>query len=113
MTCIFHISRRGLLALATPVAWSDGVRDAGDFVTVRIVDFAFEPAVLRIAVGQGVMWRNDDDVPHSVIHAGHPHLFRSRVLFRGDGFSRQFNVAGEFPYRCGIHPHMRASVIVG
>ena len=66
-----------------------------------------------IAIGQGVMWRNDDDVPHSVVHAGHPHVFRSRVLFRGDTFSNQFNAPGEFPYRCGIHPHMRGTIIVG
>ena len=113
MTSIAPLSRRAFLALATPIAWSDGVRDSGAFVTVRIADFTFEPATLRIAIGQGVMWRNDDDVPHSVVHAGHPHVFRSRVLFRGDTFSNQFNAPGEFPYRCGIHPHMRGTIIVG
>ena len=113
MTSHAPISRRSFLALATPIAWSDGVRDAGDFVTVRIAEFTFQPATLRVVLGQGVSWRNDDDVPHSIIHAAHPHLFRSRVLFRGDVFNHQFNVAGEFPYRCGIYPHVRGTIIVG
>ncbi len=113
MTRFSVLSRRSFLALATPIAWSDGVRDAGVFVSVRITDFTFQPTVLRIAQGHSVLWTNIDDVPHSVIHAIHPHVFRSRVLFRGDTFSNQFNVIGEFPYRCGIHPHMRGTIIVG
>ncbi len=92
---------------------ADGVRDSGDFVAVRIDNFTFHPAALSLAVGQGVLWTNDDDVPHSIVHAAHPHLFRSHVLFPGDRFAHPFNLAGSFPYRCGIHPHMRGLVTVG
>jgi plastocyanin len=112
VTPLFQLSRRGLLSLATRIAMADGVRDAGDFVPARIASFTFQPPLLRISLGQRVLWRNDDDVPHSVIHAAHPHLFRSRVLFPGDQFAHQFNQPGAFPYFCGIHPHMRATIHV-
>jgi plastocyanin len=113
VTPVIELSRRGLLSLVTRIAYADGVRDTGDFVTVHIVNFAFESAILRIAIGQSVMWTNDDDSPHRIDHDASPRYFHSNMLFRGDQYSRQFNVPGEFRYRCGIHPHMRGTIQVG
>ena len=99
--------------MAVPIAMADGVRMDRDLAVVGIRDYAFEPAALRIAVGAWVRWVNLDDVPYGVVHAAHPHLFRSGVLFPGDSYTRQFSVAGEFPYRCAIHMHMRGRLSVG
>ena len=101
------------MSMVIPIAMSDGVRvDTGNAV-IGIRDFAFEPSVLRITAGTWVRWVNLDDTPYGVVHAAHPHLFRSSVLFPGDSFTRQFITPGEFPYRCAIHKQMRGLVKVG
>ncbi len=113
MTPVIELTRRGLLSLVTRVAMADGVRDAGNFVTVRIVNYTFQPALLHIAIGQSVLWTNDDEGPHRIDQDAAFRYFRSGVLFPSDQYARQFNVVGEFRYRCSIHPHMRGSVLVG
>lgn len=105
------ISRR-LFLLATPVSWADGVRGESGDVTVTITDYTFRPERVAVMAGSRVTWLNADDVPHSVVHAGHPHLFRSTVLFPGQRFVHQFMQAGEFQIRCGINRHMRGLVVV-
>ena len=41
--------------------------DAAGGSIVKIVDFAFEPAALEIAVGDTVEWVNDDAFDHSIV----------------------------------------------
>jgi len=113
VTYVIELTRRGLLSLVTRVAYADGVRDGSDFVAVRIIDFTFQPAILRINIGQSVLWTNGDDSPHRIDHDATPRFFRSQVLFPRDQYGHQFNVAGEFRYRCAIHPHMRGTIQVG
>lgn len=98
--------------MVIPIAMSDGLREERDIAVVGIRDFAFEPASLTIGAGKWVRWVNLDDVPYRIIHAAHPHAFRSGVLFPGDSYTWCFAEAGEFPYRCGIHVHMRGKVSV-
>ena len=105
------LSRR-LFLLATPVAWNDGPRDGPMAVTVTITDYTFRPERVAVLAGTMVTWLNADDVPHSIVHAEHPHLFRSPVLFPGQRFSHAFARPGEYPVRCGINRHMRSLVVV-
>ena len=108
-------TRRALLAAALPVAMSDGLRDGGtanDVATVTIVEFAYQPASLVITVGQRVIWTNADEVPHSIVHAAHPHEFKSRVLFHGERFSHRFETPGRYLYVCGVYRRMQGVIVV-
>jgi plastocyanin len=96
---------------ASKPAGSPGAADA-DTDDVRIVDFAFAPRTVKAKVGQKVKWEHQDaGVTHSVVALDGG--FRSGELEEGDEFSRLFQRAGTFAYRCGIHPDMRGEVSVG
>ena len=100
-------------AIALIGAYAEGMRERADPVMVGIRDFTFLPAKIAIAAGQTVEWTNRDDVPHSVIHAAHPHAFKSGVLFQGERFAFRFDQPGRYAYVCGVYRHMQGLVLVG
>lgn len=77
---------------------------------VHISNFTFGPQMLRVRVGQTVVWVNDDDIPHTVTAADHS--FKSKVLDTGDKFSFTFTHAGSVAYFCSLHPRMTGKVLV-
>jgi plastocyanin len=77
---------------------------------VQIVDFAFDPADLTVAVGATVTWTNEDPATHSVVDRGG--AFASPDLASGASFSFRSDEAGTFEYVCGIHPNMTGTVTV-
>lgn len=71
---------------------------------------AFGQSPRMVPVGTTVTWRNDDTVPHTVTSdAG---LFDSGNLDPGQTFTHTFELTGNFPYHCEIHPTMRGRVLV-
>ena len=105
---------------APTVAPTDQPTQAGDAVTcqpgqergdasVSIVDFAFEPAAVTVAVGQDVAWTNTGQAPHTVTFDDGPDCGRRGA---GDSVAAQFSQPGEYAYSCTIHPTMRGSVTV-
>ncbi len=82
---------------------------APGIVAVRIVDFAFDPASVTIAVGTTVVWTNTG-VQHTTTSSDN--VWGSEVLERGDSFRYQFTRPGTYPYICGLHPDMHATIIV-
>jgi len=95
----------GLLLLPAWAAWADAAP-----AEVEIHDFAFHPAVLRVMLGTTVTWVNRDDSPHSIVLQALG--LRSPPLDTGARFSRAFDQAGSFEYRCGLHPQMRGNLVV-
>ncbi|HEY6945867.1 MAG TPA: cupredoxin family copper-binding protein [Candidatus Acidoferrum sp.] len=81
-------------------------------VDVKIDNFSFGPAELTVSVGTTVTWTNRDDIPHTVVSADDPKVFKSKVLDTDEKFSFTFTKAGTYPYFCSIHPKMTAKVIV-
>jgi amicyanin len=77
---------------------------------VRIDNFSFSPAELRVRVGATVTWTNRDDIPHTVVSTDK--LFKSKVLDSDEKYSFTFGTAGTYAYFCSIHPKMTAKVIV-
>ena len=77
---------------------------------VRIDNFSFSPAELKVPVGTTVTWTNRDDIPHTVVSTDK--VFKSRVLDSEEKYSFTFTTAGSYPYFCSIHPKMTARVIV-
>ncbi len=79
--------------------------------TVIIDNFAFSPATITISTGEKVVWRNDDNVGHTVTSDSGSEL-DSPLLSQGQTYEHTFNTAGSFPYHCTPHSFMTATVIV-
>jgi plastocyanin len=83
---------------------------AASQVTVMIDHFTFSPAEITIEAGDAVVWLNRDQTIHNVI------LTTAKVaspgMDTGDQYTYRFDAAGDYPYICGLHPHMTGIVHV-
>jgi plastocyanin len=79
-------------------------------VEIDIEDLAFNPNAVTIKAGTTVKWGNKDNVTHNVI--SDDGSWSSNSLAKGDTFSFTFTQAGTFAYHCGVHPSMKATIIV-
>ena len=78
---------------------------------VQILKYTFTPAELTIKPGDTVTWLNvEKRVSHSVLFSATGE--ESERFFPGEQWSRTFDQAGRFDYRCGPHPEMKGAVIV-
>lgn len=75
---------------------------------VAIKGFKFQPEKLEVAVGDTVIWTNEDIVPHIVT----AEAFKSKSLDKGDSWSLKVKQRGDFLYICRFHPTMKAELIV-
>ena len=81
-------------------------------VQIRIDNFTFEPAEVKIPVGTKVTWTNHDDVPHTATSTARPRQFDSGTLDTDEQFSYVFTAPGTYDYFCALHKHMTARIIV-
>ena len=79
-------------------------------VTVKIHNFKFEPAILKIGSGETVKFTNVDEEPHTV--TSKDGAFDSKALDSSESWTHTFTATGTFPYICAIHPFMQGTVIV-
>jgi amicyanin len=93
-------------AVGTPV----GAQQKSPTAEVRIDNFSFGPAELKVPAGTTVTWTNHDDIPHNVVST--EGAFKSKVLDTDEKFSFTFNKPGTYPYFCSIHPKMTGKVLV-
>ena len=78
--------------------------------TVRIRNFSFGAAEVRVSRGAQVTWVNCDSQAHtSTSDTG---AWDSGLLSPNPTYSRTFSQAGRFPYHCEPHPGMQAMVVV-
>jgi len=78
--------------------------------TIKIVDFAFEPATTTILAGDAVTWQNTTGTAHTV--TADDGSFDSGQLGLDDQFANVFAAPGRYLYHCKIHPAMTGVVIV-
>ncbi len=106
------LARTGLprLALALLLLLPLGALAEGPKADVKIDNFTFSPNTLTVRKGTAVTWTNHDDIPHSIVAIGSS--MRSKTIDTDDTFSYQFDKAGTFNYICGLHPHMKGTVVV-
>jgi amicyanin len=81
-----------------------------DATEVKIDNFSFGPAELKVAVGTTVTWTNRDDIPHTAVSTDK--MFKSKVLDTDEKFSFTFSKAGTYEYFCSIHPKMTGKIVV-
>jgi plastocyanin len=98
-----------VFAAAVAVGWPLTPGWASQTV-IKIGNFTFTPAEVTIKAGDTVVWKNDDDLPHSVVASGSG--FRSKALDTDETFSMNFTEVGEVEYFCGLHPQMKGRIIV-
>jgi plastocyanin len=78
---------------------------------VTIDNFTFMPESIEVTAGTAVTWTNKDSAAHSIEDEGG--LFpESEEIAEGADFSFTYETPGEYPYICGIHPYMTATVTV-
>jgi len=103
-----------VLAAFTSIALTQpGVAKVSDqpaSAEVTIDNFSFGPTTLTVTAGTSVTWKNNDDVPHTVV--SDDKVFRSKALDTDDKFSYAFTKPGTYNYFCSIHPKMTAKVVV-
>ena len=92
------------LAFAAPGA-------APPSASVRIDDFTFQPATVRIRRNGRVTWRFRDEVAHDVTSRG-TRRFRKIPLRTTGSVSRRFRRTGTYRYVCTVHPGMTGRVVV-
>jgi plastocyanin len=61
-------------------------------IQVTIDDFTFKPATMTVRAGTRIVWRNDDDIPHSLVDT--QGKFHSRALDTADMFGFTFDQVG-------------------
>jgi len=73
--------------------------------------YYFQPASLKIRVGDVVVWKNASDAPHTV--TSNTGVFNTKgFLMHGQKFTRTFSLGGTFKYHCNVHPYMHGMIIV-
>ncbi len=81
-----------------------------DSTEVKIDNFSFGPAEIKVRAGTTVTWTDRDDIPHTVVSTDK--VFKSKVLDTDEKFSFTFNKPGTYEYFCSIHPKMTGKVVV-
>ena len=80
---------------------------AGEW-TVEIHQFKFAPAEIEVPAGATVTFTNLDLVPHTATGDG----FDTGTIKKGESKAVTFSDAGDFPYLCTFHRHMKGRVRV-
>ena len=115
---------------ATSGGSTNATDQASDNAQVSIVpgastltDKAFSPNSIEVTVGQTVVWTNDDSAFHTVTSgtAGAADVGKefdsgltgpTALTSKGKTFEHTFDITGEYPYFCTLHPAMVGTVIV-
>lgn len=88
------------------------IKPGSQIFNVDIKDFSYQPAVVKVRVGDTVVWTQVDKISHTVTIVSGPESFDSGLLKEGQAFSYTFTKPGEYGYKCTPHPNMRGKVIV-
>jgi plastocyanin len=100
--------------LAAALGGGDAAGAARDArVTVRL--FQFQPAEMAVAAGTPIVWRNADDISHTVTAGTPEHRGGAfHLVMDGAGSTVTLTPAapGTYPYFCERHPHMRGVIRV-
>jgi plastocyanin len=78
---------------------------------IQISGFEFAPRTVTVKAGTPIVWTNEDSAAHTATASGPNGGFDTGTLQKGD--SKTVKVKpGTYHYVCGIHPFMKATLIV-
>ena len=97
-TMLIMLSTAGVAGASTP--------------TVEIVNFAFSPSSVKIAVGSGVQWHNGTLNTNHTTTSDVPTLWNLAVNHGMTTALVPFNSSGTYLYHCTIHANMHGKVLV-
>jgi len=86
-------------------------------VTVVMRNLRYVPDVVRIRPGTMVVFANEDDRPHNVVHGSSPKvgtqpgLFESPILQPGEEWSFLFTEPGEYSILCTVSAHQLMGMV--
>jgi plastocyanin len=95
-------------AAAAPCAASS----AAGAVSVKIANFAFDPATVKAKVGDVITWTNTDSVKHTATVKGNEEACTTVPLDNEASGGITFSVAGTYDFFCKIHPQMTGKIEV-
>ena len=78
--------------------------------TVVMEGTSFQPADLKISVGDTVVWVNKDPFPHTATSKNGE--FDSKEIAEGKSWKHTFKTKGDFAYVCTLHPPMKGTLKV-
>ena len=80
---------------------------------VAIVGMKFVPAELSVSVGDTIVWKNQDVLPHTVTSGiPSPVAFDSKEIASQREWRMTVSAPGEYAYTCTYHPPMQAKLVV-
>ncbi len=100
----------GVAAVVAVVALMGACARRPQTETVALAGVAFKPDTVSAAVGDTVVFRNDDPVPHTA--TSDRGAFDSGDIAPGKSWRWVAPAAGRFPYHCTYHPNMTGVVVV-
>ncbi len=106
------ISRRAALMLAvlSPTLLA-GRGWAGSVVhDVAMTGLTFDPALLKVAVGDTVRWTNADFVPHTA--TANDQTWTTGTLKQGETGEMVITAKTSLDYACDFHPHMEGKLLI-
>ena len=84
---------------------------SGHFHNIDVKNMTFGSGKIAVAVGDTGQWTNKDNAPHMVTSNTGDEI-KSPLFNPGQTFQHIFTKAGDYSYRCLIHPTMFGKVIV-
>lgn len=84
---------------------------------VTITNDGFVPETLKVAVGQSVIWTNEDAQPHAISSDPHPEhtslpSLNSDVIDQDSTYQYEFMQAGTYNYHDELDPSVTGTIIV-
>lgn len=86
--------------------------EGGDVVDVFAEDFAFNPSMVTIKVGDSVRWNLSSGSHTTTSGTGTPDGRWNQAIAEEAPVVVTFSEAGEFPYYCRFHPDFMSGTVV-
>jgi plastocyanin len=94
-----------------PAGTETAATESGGTVDIDMKNIRFAPESQTVAVGQKVVWTNQDTVDHNVV-AEDGADFKSENFGKGGTYSFTPTEAGTIKYTCTLHPGMDGTLTV-